>query len=98
MQAGAGEAAAGGFLWIVAPAAADHARRMLVGEMRLNMEHVADFTALDHALQLAHRGIAALVVAAAEHNAGLAARGDRAGGILPGQRQRLLAPDRLFGA
>ncbi len=66
--------------------------------MRLDVEDVADGAALDHAFELAHRGKAALVVAAAKHDAGVAAGRDRAGGVLTRQGQRLLAPDRLPGA
>ena len=52
---------------------------------------------IDHALEFAHRGKAALVVAAAERDIGRTHRGDRALGFRAGERQRLLAPDRLAG-
>jgi hypothetical protein len=49
----------------------------------------------DDALEFAHRGEAALVVAAAEHDAGRAAGFDRARSLRARQCQRLLAPHRL---
>ena len=55
---------------IVAPAA-EHARRVLVGEIAFDMQHLADGAVGHHALELAHRGKAALVVAERERHAGL---------------------------
>jgi hypothetical protein len=62
------------------------------------MQNFSDRAAVDHALELAHRGKTALVVAAAERDAGRPHRGDRALGFRAGERQRLLAPDRLAGS
>src|SRR2546430_12946158 len=56
-----------------------------VGEMRLDMQDLADFPLGDDAPQLAHRGKAALVVAEREHHSGAFDRRDRAFGL--GQRR-----------
>ena len=93
---GAGHAAAGRLARVVAPAAF-HAGRMLVGEIAFDMHHLADNAVGHHALELAHRGKAALVVAEREGHAGLLRGGDGARGFRARERQRLLAPDRLAG-
>ena len=61
------------------------------------MENLADLAGIHHALELAHGGETALVVAGAERHAGRLDRGDRALGFRPRQRQRLLTPHRLAG-
>ena len=94
MQPGAGHAAARRFARIVAPAAFD-AGGMLVAEMTFDVQHLADRAAGDDALELAHGGKAALVVAEPEHDFGLGHRGDGPLGFRARQRQRLLAPHRL---
>ena len=65
--------------------------------MPLDMQDLADRAQLDDALELAHGGKAALVVAGAERHAGRLHRLNRALRLGAGQRQRLLAPDRLAG-
>ena len=97
VQSGAGQAAARQFVRIVAPAARDDARRVLVAEVRLDVQHLADLSFGDDAAQRGHRRKAALVVAEREHDAGLAAGRDRALGLGERQRERLLAPHRLAG-
>ena len=82
---------------IVAPAARN-AGRMVVGEMPLDMQDLAERAAVHQRLQFAHRREAALVVAGAERYARLVAGLDRARGLRARQRQRLLAPHRLAGA
>ena len=70
---------------------------MLVAEMPLDMDYVTDDAVPDDALEFAHRGEAAFIVAAAEDDAGLAACFDGALGVRTAQRQRLLAPDGFAG-
>src|ERR1700752_5394085 len=71
---------------------------MLVGKVAFDMENVAERAAVDDALEFAHGGEAALVVAAAKRNAGLAARRNGARSLAARQCEPLLAPDRLAGA
>jgi hypothetical protein len=97
MQPGTGHPEARRLAWVIAPATG-HAGRVLVGEMTFNMHHLADDAIFDHALELAHRGKAALVIAAAERHAGRARRGDGALSLGPSERQRLLAPNRFAGS
>ena len=96
MQPGAGHAAAGRFARVVAPAAF-HPRRVLVGEMAFDVQHLADRAAGHHPLELAHRREAALIVAEAERHAGLGAGGNGACRFRARERQRLFAPHRLAG-
>ena len=86
----------GDFTRVVAPAAF-HAGRVLVGEIAFDMHHLADGAVGHHALELAHRGKAALVVAEREGHAGLLRGGDGARGLGAREGQRLLGPDRLAG-
>ncbi len=94
MQPGAGHAAARRFARIVAPAAFD-AGGVLVAEVTFDVQHLADRATGDDALELAHRGKAALVVAEPEHDFGVGDCGDGPLGFRARQRQRLLAPHRL---
>ena len=96
MQAGARHAPAGCLPRVVAPATGD-ARAVLVAEMPLDMQDVAEDAVSNGPLELAHRRKAPLVVAEAKDDAGVATGGNRALGLAASESERLLAPDRLAG-
>ena len=92
MQARTGQPAPGRLVRIVAPAARGDAGRMFVGEMRLDMQDLADRPVGDHPAQGRHRREAALVVAEREHDTRFLDRRDRAPGLGKSQCKRLFAP------
>ncbi len=96
MQAGAGEAAAGGFGFERAPAAR-HAVRVLVAVVPLDMQELAQIARVDDALQRLHRGPEAPVVADGENDARAPARIQHRLAVRDGQRQWLLAEHVLAG-
>jgi hypothetical protein len=96
MRCSPGHAAAGRLARIVAPAA-EHAGRVLVGEIAFDMHDVADDAVGHHALEFAHRREAALVIAQRERHAGLGGGGNRDRRLGARQGQRLFRPDRLAG-
>src|SRR5205823_2682837 len=94
--AGARHARAGCLPRVVAPATGD-TRAVLVAEMSLDMQDVAEDAVSNAMPQLAHRRKAPLVVAEAEDDAGVAAGGNSTLGLAATESERLLAPDRFAG-
>jgi hypothetical protein len=72
-------------------------RAVLVTEMALQMQNLAQRSVLDEALERQHRGKETLVVAEPEHHARVAAGRDRSRRFRVPERQRLLTPHRLAG-
>ncbi|MNF80806.1 hypothetical protein D3C84_630580 [compost metagenome] len=65
--------------------------------MRANLQHLADFTALQHLLHFFHRRRVAPAVADLEQPAGALDRVDDAGGVDGAAARRFLAEHRLAG-
>ena len=88
--------AAGRRLGGAAPPALD-ADLALMAQIGLDMMDLAEFAGVDHALDLAHRGAIAVVVADAEGDAGLLRRLDAAQALILVQRERLFGQHMLAG-
>ncbi len=94
VQPRASHTAARGFARVVAPAAL-HARRMLVGEISLDMQDLADDAVSHHTFELAHGGKTSLVVSESEGYAGLFRGDDRALRCCARESEWLFTPHRL---
>src|SRR6185503_2841236 len=94
VQSGAGHAAARRLARVVTPATFD-AGRMLIAEITLDMQDLAQGPVGGNPLHLAHARKATLVVAKRKWHSGLFRGLDGAFSFTACERKRLLAPDRL---